>query len=357
MYLHINPHDEAPVYRQIQRQIARAITEREIHPGEPLLAQQDLAAQLTVSPAAVGKAYCELQADGLCQQSPGNRYRVTTPDLRATDGSRTDLALSLLQREFLTQELRTARDVQLRLLPPPEVRGSSWTVSSRCYPAGALAGDFYEVIQPDPHIVDVVAADVAGKGLAAGMIMATTKSLIPMAATLDSPAAALGLINEKLCPLLNCREFVALAYARLDTLTGVLQLANAGLPDPYLLRHTGTVDTLVVGGERFPLGIRSGISYSTARFSVKDADRLLLVTDGIPEAADATGRPIGYEGLAELLDASADWAWDAATGRSSLWLDRLLEQVSHRTGSILDDDWTAVLLEYHLSRGNTPCNS
>ena len=36
MHLHINPHDESPVYRQIQRQIAQAIADREIRPGERL---------------------------------------------------------------------------------------------------------------------------------------------------------------------------------------------------------------------------------------------------------------------------------------------------------------------------------
>ena len=86
MQLHINPHDEAPVYRQIQRQIATAIAERRIHPGELLQSQEDLATQLAVSPSAVRKAYEELRSDGLCDGSRKGRYRVSTPELGSVEG-------------------------------------------------------------------------------------------------------------------------------------------------------------------------------------------------------------------------------------------------------------------------------
>ena len=346
MHLHINPHDATPVYRQIQQQIASAIADRQIHPGEPLLPQDELAAQRAVSPTAVRKAYQELESAGLCDGSNGGDFRVTNPELGSVNGGGTDLALSLLKKELLTRELKTARNFQHRLLPPPEVRGDSWTLSSRCYPAGALAGDFYDVLQLDDGRVDVVIADVAGKGLAAGLIMASAKVLLPQAAAKSSPGAALEELNRRLCPLLNNREFVALAYARFDPKNGELQIANAGLPDPYLLRHTGSIDSLVVTGDRLPLGIRKEVTYSTARYSMTSADRLLMFSDGIPEARDRRGNPIGYEGLMQLLEASAAWTWDAAIGNSGLWLDRLLDEVSQLTGSILEDDWTAVLLEY-----------
>ena len=346
MHLHINPHDATPVYRQIQQQIASAIADRQVHPGEHLMPLEELATQLAVSPTAVRKAYEELESAGLCDGSHAGEYRVTNPELGSVNGGGTDLALSLLKRELLTRELKTARSFQSRLLPPPEVSGDSWTLSSRSYAAGALAGDFYDVVQLDDGQVDVVIADVAGKGLAAGLIMATAKSLLPLISAEESPGAALAELNLRLFPLLNNREFVALAYARFDPETGSLQIANAGLPDPYLLRYSGSIDSLVVTGDRLPLGIREEVTYSTARYSLEPADRLLMFSDGIPEARDRRGNPIGYEGLQRLLENSGIWAWDAAIGNPGLWLDRLLDEVSRHSGSILEDDWTAVLLEY-----------
>ena len=76
MLLRINPNDATPVYRQIQRQIASAIADRRLQPGEPLQPQNELAAQLAVSPSAVRKAYAELESSGLCDRSTQcHRYR------------------------------------------------------------------------------------------------------------------------------------------------------------------------------------------------------------------------------------------------------------------------------------------
>ncbi len=349
MHLHINPNHPTPVYRQIQQQIADAIADRQIHPGEVLLPHEQLATQLAVSPTAVRKAYEELESAGLCHGTIRGELRITHPELGSVNRSGTDLALSLLKKELLTRELETARSFQHRLLPPAEMSGNGWGLSSRCYPAGALTGDFYDVLLLDGGAVDLVIADVAGKGLAAGLIMATAKSMLPQAAAQDSPGAALGELNRKLYSVLNSREFVALAYARFDPANGTLQVANAGLPDPYLLRQSGAIEPLTVTGDRLPLGIRRDVRYTTSRVSMQAADRLLMFSDGIPEATDHRGNPIGYEGLVHLLEQCNVEAGHAAVGNSALWLDRLLGEISRLTGSILQDDWTALLLEYQES--------
>jgi len=348
MQIHISPHDKTPVYRQIQQQIARAIVDRDLHPGELLQPEEELAAQLVVSPKAVRKAYQGLQSEGLCDGSEG-KYRITAPDFGMHNGSGTDLALTLLRKELLTAELETARKVQQRLMPPPEVQGSAWTLSARSYPAGALAGDFFEFHQSEEDVLDIVIADVAGKGLAAALIMATAKALVPVAAAQDNPGRALAHLNRRLLPLLGAREFVALAYARLQPQSGILEIANAGLPDPHLLRHSGELDTLAIDGNRLPLGIKPGIRYSTARYFLEPGDRLLLFTDGMPEARDRRGEPLGYEGFAQLATDSLPRPRDGDNGSPGDSLDRLLEAVGDRTGSILEDDWTAVLLEYRQS--------
>jgi sigma-B regulation protein RsbU (phosphoserine phosphatase) len=224
-------------------------------------------------------------------------------------------------------------------------------MQSRSFPAGSLAGDFYDVVEHPDGRVDAVIADVAGKGLGAGLIMAAAKSLIALAANQDSPGNALQELNARLFPVLGNREFVALAYARLDPARATLEIANAGLPDPYLLHTRGGVEVLGVGGNRLPLGLREGLPYSTLTRAVDPADRLLLVTDGIPEAVDMDGNPFGYEALTCLLESMNHPSGGRHSESSGAWVDRLLDQVSRRTGSMLDDDWTAVLLECHGPEG------
>lgn len=67
--------------------------------------------------------------------------------------------------------------------------------------------------------------------------------------------------------------------------------------------------------------------------------RLLLFSDGLPEARRASGEPLGYDGLANLLASPA-----LATTRLGplAWIDEVLEAVQRLTGPALDDDWTAV---------------
>ena len=66
-------------------------------------------------------------------------------------------------------------------------------------------------------------------------------------------------------------------------------------------------------------------------------DRVLFLTDGLPEAPAAPGEPLGYEAFTALLDHRA--------GEPGAWLDRLIERVRGATAAEQDDDWTALLVE------------
>ena len=259
MQLHIDPHDRSPVYRQIQHQIARAIAERRIPPGEPLIDERALAVQLAVSPAAVRKAYRELKSERLCEMGLDGELRVAVPSL--DPGSRADLALTLLRKELLTDELRAAREIQQRLLPAADLFGDSWSIHGRSFPAGLLAGDFREIVEHPDGTVDLIVGDVAGKGLGAGMIMAVSRSLIAAVTHHPSPDGALQELNRRLRPILGHRDFVALAWVRFEPATGTVQIANAGLPDPYVLRADGRIESLPASGNRLPLGVREELAY------------------------------------------------------------------------------------------------
>ena len=70
-------------------------------------------------------------------------------------GSRADLALALLRKELLTDELRVAREIQQRLLPAADLFGDSWSIHGRSFPAGLLAGDFREIVEHPDGTVDL----------------------------------------------------------------------------------------------------------------------------------------------------------------------------------------------------------
>ena len=104
----------------------------------------------------------------------------------------------LVAQELGRRELEMARDVQRRLLPPSELAGPGWEVAARCQPARVVAGDFYDVLQRADGTVALVVADVAGKGFAASLIMASAKAMLPFITAEGSVAESLTELNRRL---------------------------------------------------------------------------------------------------------------------------------------------------------------
>ncbi|HEY1252386.1 MAG TPA: PP2C family protein-serine/threonine phosphatase [Thermoanaerobaculia bacterium] len=238
----------------------------------------------------------------------------------------------LKEAEFAEKELELARSIQERILPPAEIAGDGYRITAGNLPARFVAGDFYDVFQLPDGAIGIVVADVAGKGVAASLIMATVKTALPFLATGRSVAETLREGNRRLRLRLHTREFVALAYARYDPRTGAFELANAGLPDPYRIGANRPARAISAPGPRFPLGVRGEVEYESVGGVLAPGERLLLLTDGLPEAPTASGEPLGYERFETLLSRAATPA-------------ALFEAVRSATGPVLADDWTAVVLE------------
>lgn len=67
----VSPHDDAPIYKQIVRQIRGAIASGQLLAGDRLASHRDLASQLVVAPLTVKKAYDELERAGLIKSARG----------------------------------------------------------------------------------------------------------------------------------------------------------------------------------------------------------------------------------------------------------------------------------------------
>ena len=241
------------------------------------------------------------------------------------------------EQEFAEKELAFAREIQSRLLPPKEQEGYGYAISARNVPARFVAGDFYDVFRLSDGALGIAVADVSGKGIGASLIMASVKAVLAMMAEGRRAAEVLTVLNRKLFGELAAREFVALVYARFDPGTGALEVANAGVPDPYLLRSDGTIETLCVPGPRLPLGARAIVLYESLALSIRPGERVLFLTDGLPEAPMASGDPLGYEALESLVPRMAETPGEM--------IDQLFASVHAATSLALDDDWTALVLE------------
>ena len=247
----------------------------------------------------------------------------------------------LKEAEYVEKELELARTIQQRLLPPATLEGPGFAVAARCVPARHVGGDFYDVFHLDGGKLGLAVADVAGKGIGAALIMATAKAVLPLLATSADPVAMLAALNGKLKRELGPREFVALAFAVYEPATGTLVLANAGLPDPYLLRPGEAPRPLSCPGPRMPLGLKAAVEREAIRVALEPRDRVVFLSDGLPEASRPNGEPLGYEALESLLELPEVPPAEA--------VDLLLSRVAAAAGASPEDDATVLLLEHRLS--------
>lgn len=235
------------------------------------------------------------------------------------------------------EELALAREVQLSMLPA-EVPALPWLdVAASCLPAYEVGGDYYDFF-PDEEGLAVVVADVAGHGVASGLVLASVRS--GLALLMEEPDHELGPTMERLDRLVrrtSRRMLVTLALARYDRREGSLTVATAGHP-PLLVRRDGRpVEEVATPAP--PLGTRLPASVTATRVAFSPGDACLLYTDGLVEAPNEHGEAYGAARLAAMLAAPS-------SGDSARALcDAVLADVAaHRGTAPQQDDVTLVAL-------------
>ena len=246
------------------------------------------------------------------------------------------LALELVDRIQVRDELEVARELQAELLPRrvPDLPGYRFAHSYRT--ANEVGGDCYDFLAlPDGRLALMV-GDASGHGMAAGLVMAIANATWKTALDLDpTPERVLALLNRTLCRTRGKRTFMSVFYALLDPATGQLEYVSAGHPFPFLRRADGRVEELGEGG--LPLGIREPLPYRPGRTTLAPGDLLVLYTDGLVEATDPRGaEAFGYERLQALA---------AGGGEPQPLHDRILAAFdTHTAGEPLLDDLTLVVV-------------
>jgi hypothetical protein len=205
------------------------------------------------------------------------------------------LFMSLRHQRELARDVKQAQEVQQVLIPEklPQVFG--FAIESEYRPAREVGGDFFQIIpHPTNGGVLVVAGDVTGKGLQAGMLGALIVGAARTEATHTSnPLYILRWLNT----LLYGRGHAnATCLIMSITAEGCGTLANAGHLPPYLNGKELPMEGAV------PLGMIPNADFSEMRFQINPGDRLMLLSDGIVEAQSATGRLFGFERIRALLE-------------------------------------------------------
>ncbi|MGC4015492.1 MAG: SpoIIE family protein phosphatase [Luteolibacter sp.] len=213
------------------------------------------------------------------------------------------------EKRAFESELKTARDVQHVLLPQGDPVIAGYRVSGTNLPARIISGDYYDYVGVGEDRHGIAIADVSGKGVAAGLLMAMCRSVLRSAAHGESsPAKVLSTVNRQLFPDIREDMFISMSYSVLHPYDGRVVTARAG-HDPALLyrRKAGTVEFLKPPG--LAVGIDAGDVFErvTRDFEVvlESGDCLLFYTDGVKEAIDAKEEEFGAKRLSDVFLAAA----------------------------------------------------
>jgi sigma-B regulation protein RsbU (phosphoserine phosphatase) len=240
------------------------------------------------------------------------------------------------ERQRLEQEFSEARRVQERLMMEEIPEFATLDVAAAWQPARMVGGDYCDVLKFSETLAGFCIADVAGKGLPAALLMANVQAAVrTLASPTREPGELCAQLNRILCQNTSADKFVTLFYGLIDTEAKKLVYCNAGHIAPRLLRPDGSLLRLEAGSP--VLGEFIHWQATQGEVDFPDGARLVCVTDGILEAADARGEEFGDSRLDELLTTSASLTAEALR-------DRVMRAAAEHCGGQFDDDATVLAL-------------
>lgn len=247
-------------------------------------------------------------------------------------------AAAQIQQDFLPKRLTDIPDVRF-----------AWHYS----PCDELAGDMLNVLPLDQDHVGVYMLDVSGHGVQAALLaVAVCRSLschqdessvlwkrqdADSDYELQSPAAAVGLLNARLTAQSLSEQYFTLFYGILNRHSGEFRYTNAGHPPPVHVSETGLANLLT--GDGMPVGITE-TDYDEHRLELAPGERLVFYSDGVTETMNLSGELFGTLRLLETLQAS----YGRPLGTS---LSEIVGQVAAWRGETpIHDDLSLLTLEY-----------
>jgi hypothetical protein len=235
------------------------------------------------------------------------------------------------------RELQTARRIQLSLLPRQIPKHPGLDIAARFVPVTAVAGDIYDVIQLGPSSIGIHVADVSGHGIPAALVASMVKvAFSAQADHADDPARVLAAMNQILCRHLE-HAYVTAVYAVVNTDRQTIVVANAGHPPALLHGRAGT--SRIAHDHGVMLGFFPDATYSNTEIAgFGPADRLLLYSDGVPEARDGSGE--FFDG-----DRVAHWLSSITHASAEQFAETALAELTGWTGGGFEDDVTFVIAQ------------
>ena len=205
------------------------------------------------------------------------------------------------QRDDLLQDVELAAQVQRLFLPVGKPAIAGLEIAGMMQPARGVSGDYYDYIPIDAHTIQIVIADVAGKGVPAALLMSATAAAMQLEANHDrNMLEIVGRLNTGIHSVSDGERYVTLLLAEIDTHKRTLRYINCG-HNPALLFRAKTAMLTRMNSSCPPIGISPEEICELASADLIADDVLVFYTDGVTEAENPLGEEFGTERLSAVV--------------------------------------------------------
>src|SRR5258708_2543273 len=253
------------------------------------------------------------------------------------------------QRDDLLQDVKLAAQVQRLFLPSRKPAIDGLEIAGMMLPLRGVGGDYYDYIPIDAHTIQVVIADVAGKGVPAALLMSATAAAVRLEANRDrNMLQQVERLNTEIGAVSDPERYVTLLIAEIDTHKRIIHYVNCG-HNPALLFRAKTGTLTHMNSSCPPIGLSPEEICQLASADLTAGDVVVFYTDGVTEAENRLGEEFGIERLSAVVQ-----------GGSSLSAEELTINIFNSAANFcgdvgFHDDVTIVVVKCHLegSRGVT----
>jgi sigma-B regulation protein RsbU (phosphoserine phosphatase) len=208
------------------------------------------------------------------------------------------------QRDQLLQDVELAARVQRMFLPIHRPSIAGLEIAGMMQPVRGVGGDYYDYIPIDEHTIQIVIADVAGKGVPAALLMSATAAAVQLEASdKRDMLEVVDRLNSGIHSVSEGNRYVTLLLANIDAQSRSLRYVNCG-HNPALLFQAKTHDVVPMNSSCFPVGMFDSAGCEIKKADLAAGDILVLYTDGITEAENPQGEEFGMERLSTLIQRS-----------------------------------------------------
>lgn len=248
------------------------------------------------------------------------------------------LLKEVVEKENIQRELSVAASIQQRIIPEslPDING--YDIAGINIPSKEVGGDYYDTIKLSDGRYALIMSDVSGKGVPASLLVSTLNASLSAYLDMNTPIEEIAVkVNTVIFKASTSDKFITFFMALLNPETGELDILNAGHNPMFLLRKNGELVKLDAGGVAFGM-FDMGLPFATSKDKLEVGDRLLLYTDGIPEAMTIDEEEYSDERLEKFFRTNL-------TDGSREFIDIIVKDVKDFAGNApQSDDITALYL-------------